>query len=785
MTGFMHEKEFSRKSFLKGSGALVVGFSMVGTGLAAKASAASSAVAPGGVDLAQLDSWIAVHPDNSITLMAGMSNISGQATGLAQIVAEELDLSMAQVHMAPRDTSTVPNQGAMYSGFSISARNEVRAAAAAARQALLGLAATKLNVPVASLTVSKGVISAGSTSATYGDLLGDKLFNVTLPTTPTNRLGITVNAPSLAPGQVPAKPVSSYSLVGTSVPRVDIPDKVAGTFTYVQNVRVPGMVHGRIVLPRGQHAYGAGAPIVSVDESSIKHLPGAQVVRKGDFLGVVAPKEYDAIQAATQLKVVWQWPETASLPGSGNLFASMRATTPLGSTKEVGSVDRAFASAAKTVAGTFAWPFHMHGTLGPPAAVASVTPAGCTAFVCSQNIFTTQQMLAALLGIDRSTVRVYEHEGAGDYGQNQNEEPAAAAAIMSQIVGKPVRVQMMRWDDHGWDNYANPQLQDIRAAIDANGKITAYDIRAWIHVLQGSTTDVVKPGFYTSGELVGMPRTPGTSAGLYFDEVGNGARYTVPNRRQQATPVSYLRNSWMRGPFEAQTNFASEQIIDDLAQTAGMDPIAFRKVNFDTSLTSQRYIHLLDVAAQKMSWQPRPPASNLGKGTVVTGRGIALGQFSGTLVVNGAEVEVNKKTGKVRVKSLLGVGDPGLVINPGGVENQMLGSMVQFLSRTLVEEVAFNRKNVSSLDWASYPILRFRDVPNSVTAIVEPRNDLLPGTAVGEFGGQAVPAAVANAFFDATGVRIRQLPMTPARVRAVLANGGAGAAGYSSTGGRA
>jgi CO/xanthine dehydrogenase Mo-binding subunit len=780
MTGLTPEKEFSRRNIIKGGGALVVGLSFAGLASAPGAGAAAAAAAPRidnrgyGLDPSQIDSWLIVHPDNSVTVTSSQSAVTSQSTGIVAIVAEELNLGVDQVHMSPRDTWSVVDEGMMASNSNWA--KETRAASAYANQALLGLAATQLGVPVGSLSSSKGVISGGGKSVTFGQLMGDKLFNVAMPTnTNVTRGDKTWGEATLDVGVSPAKPVAQYSIVGTSVPRIDLPDKITGTYTYVQNLRIPGMLHGRVVRPQGQTLYGAHATVVSVDESSVSHIPGAKVVHIGDFLGVVAPREFDAIQGAGVLKVVWKLPQDSPLPGSGNLYASMR-TAPPGTSSLTGNVDAALAGAAKTVSGTYAWPFHMHGTLGPPAAIVSVTPSLTTIYTCSQDTFAAVRMTAKLLGIPQSQVRAFNYEGAGFYGENVSTDPVVAAALMSRAVGAPVRVQWMRYDDHGWDNYGETRLQDLRAGIDATGHIVAWDVRAWGNTWPtGSISHTEDPGAYTSAELAGVKTTAASNPIALA--AGKLSKYFAPNQRLVNSSLTYFRSAWMRGPGEWEANWAYEQMIDDLAHAANMDPIAFRKLNFDTSVTSQRWSRLLDIVTQELKWTPAPPAANVGKGDVVKGRGLALATFGGTLVVNVAFVNVNKKTGKIGVDTLCVFGDCGFTVNPDSVANQFTGSAIQFLSRAMSEEVRFSRKNVTSLDWVTYPILRFKDSPLRTVVRVVPQLDQ-PSGHVGEVGGEAVAPAVANAFFDATGIRIRRVPMTPARVRAVLKAGADGPAGF-------
>jgi len=748
-------REFSRKTFLKGGGALVVGFSVGGVGFSGVASAAGTAAPP----LNQLDSWLIVHADNTVTVLGEKLEYGqGTTTGLRQIAAEELGLSFDQVRWLRPQTGIQPNQGGTYgSNGTSSGGPQIRAAAAYGAQALLGLASTQLGVPAGSLTVDKGVVSGGGKSVKYSDLLAGKLFNVTMPNTTLN------------PGAAPAKSPGNYTIVGTRVPRWDIPDKVTGKFTYMHNVRVPGMLHGRVVRPHGQPAYGAGAPIISIDQSSIGHIPGVQIVRKGDFLGVVAPHEYDAIQAAAQLKVKWQ--ETPTLPGSGDIWSQMRAQDAAGLTTNsvralTGDVGSGLASAAKVVSGTFQVSYQTHGPIGPSCAIADVRPGSAMVLCSTQDIYTTQTRLTLLLGLTADQITVQYWDGSGTFGASGYQDAADAAALMSQAVGKPVRCQFMRWDETGWDTYGPAITADVRAGIDSKGNIVAYDSIAFGHPqVPYSGTGAHE----TSAELAGVARgTIGTG------NVGTdaGTRYTIPNFRVIGKSVpslnGYLMTSFLRRPNGPQNMFISEQMIDDLAHAAGMDPIAFRLQNLNASLnstttqTGARTVTVLNALAQLAKWQPKVAASQVAKGDVLTGRGVAITGQQGLI----ADVEVNRKTGKMRVTHMYVVQEPGLAVNPASIENQIVGNMVMGASRAVVEAVKFSKIRVTSTDWVSYPILRFKDSPN-VTIQVISRPDQ-PPSGVGEATHETVPAAIANAFFDATGVRIREYPMTPGAIRGVL-----------------
>jgi nicotinate dehydrogenase subunit B len=835
MTGLMHEKELSRKSFLKGGGALIVGFSVAGVSLAGRASAtgitpyAGNSYATIDRDFSQVDSYLTVHADNTVSVTSGASDVgAGTPTGLLMIAADELGMDLGQLRFVAPDTGvTIPAQQGTNTSFATKGIGpQIRAAAAYGRQTLLELASSRLGVPETSLSVSKGVVSGGGKSVTYGDLLGDKLFNVKMPIhgifsgsyhglaapdgSPTPSAP-SFFAPFLDAGEAPAVPVSQYKLVGKRIPRFDIPDKMTGTFTYIVDVRLPGMFHGRVVLPKGQGGYGSAAKPLSVDESSIKHIADVQVVRRGDFVGVVAPREYDAIQAASQLKVTWAEPPPIS--GSGNLWKKMRDDVAAGLARAdrgsigaeyggkfgpVGDVDAALKSAAHVVSASYGYAYQIHAPIGPMCAVADVTPSGARVYTYAQGLQGMNTAIAGYLDLPPSRVRVTEYQGASYHGGGRGGvQPAVAAAVMSQIVGKPVRVQSMRWDEHGWDKFGAMFLFDLRGGIDANGNIVAYERTDYSPVQGGNVIFEQQLGKADSPNL---GQTPGKIDAMTPEVTANGVQYEIPNWRVtwKALPLwnNYYPTGAMRASQSSQTTFSTEVFFDELAYAAKMDPVAFRRQNIrKTELDAvgphlgepgpvngayrfrERFLAVLNAVAQASNWQPRIAASNLSDANIVTGRGVSFGPrtWEATISAVVAEIEVNKKTGKILVKHLYAAQDNGMTINPASVENTITGQVVFNTSRALHEEVRFNTKRQTSLDWVSYPILRFKDAPN-VTPIIVNRPELRPAGA-GDHVMEHVPAAIANAFFDATGVRIRQVPMTPARVRAALAAKGEGTLG--------
>ncbi|HEX4520165.1 MAG TPA: molybdopterin cofactor-binding domain-containing protein [Gaiellaceae bacterium] len=754
MTGLIQEKAFSRRSFLKGSGALVVGFSL--TGVAAKAAGAAdgpfSSNAPYNPNA--IDSFIAIHGDNTVTLKSGRVEIGqGTSTGLLMVAAEELNVDLAQMHWVNVDTNVTPDTGGTYGSSSIkSCSPQCRAAAAFAKQALLGLASTNLGVPVANLTVASGVVSGGGKTVTYGQLLGDKTFSTNM------------GAVTLTQFQSPAKSTGSYSLVGTAPPRIDIPAKVTGTYVYVHNVRLPGMLHARIVRPRGQGAYGTGAPIVSIDTSSIAHIPNVRVLRKADFLAVVAPLEYNAIQAAAQLKVTWK--ENPLLPGNGNITKQMRAQYNAGQTTATavksGNPDGALASAAKVLTASYTINYNSHAPIGPTCCLADVTPQGAVIYTSSQDSYVARGRTAAVLGLPVNLVRFRYYEGGGAFGGHPGRYDAPpAVGLISQLAGAPVRLQYMRWDEQGWDAYGPTTLEDVQAGIDSTGKIVAYQNTRW----NLPTAGLAKLR-ETTEELLGMPMTSAQAQAQIPGASLEPGVYVIPNQANTSRAVPFINGGYLKqAPIrqDVTARFATEQMIDELAYAAGMDPIDFRILNMSAA-TNSRDINALMTAKQISGWVSRPAASKLSKANVVTGRGVATTGATGAVV---AEITVNRTTGKIVATQMFGAQDVGLAINPGLVMNQMSGSLTQTSGRTIYEGVAYNRNRVTGLDFVTYPLLRFKEAPKVTTVVIQRMDQVSSGA--GEPLVPGTPPAIANAFFDATGVRIRNYPLDPGQVRALLA----------------
>ncbi len=735
---------FPRRDFLKAGGALMVGFA-IGVPVAAQQPAAGL---PGAPDPNRLDTWVAIHSDNTATIFIGFVELGqGNSTALLQIAAEELDLEMSQVKTERVETGKTPNQGGTVASASISRGGpQIRLAAAEARQALLGLASVRLGVPPERLMVSRGVVSVvgeASTSVTYGALIGDRRFDVTYT------------------GEAPLKDYRSYTVVGTSVPRHDIPAKARGTYVYMHHVRVPGMLHGRIVRPRGQGAYADGLRVVSVDPSSIDGIRGARVVRRRDFIGVVATDEWGAVRAAQQLKVVWDTP--ASLPATpAALFERMRSSPTIDRVAhDVGDTTAAFPTAAHVVARRYDAPYQAHAPFGPNCAIADVKGESAVVMCSSQNVYLSRTKLADVLQMPEQQITVQYYEGAGAFGHAPYNDAAQAAAVMSQEVAAPVRVQFMRWDEIGWDNYGPAHTSDVKIATDANGKFVAYEYHGWQHTW--SQTDT------TAQLAAGRPPTESATEGTRAQLVSTfnaGDMHVLPNWRIVNHRVpgmkGFLKGQSLRSPLDIAISFGSEQVVDELAYLANMDPYLFRRQN----INGDRWLAVLTAVAEAAKWAPRRAGANVSSARVVTGRGIALGTHLASYGAAVAEIEVDTQTGVIVAKRMYGAIEAGQIVNPGIVESQITGMLIQAASRVLKEEVTFSPTGVTSVDWVSYPILRFAEAPE-VTAVIVRRQDQ-PSTGAGEEAVAAGAAAIANAFFDATGVRLQEFPMTPARVLAAL-----------------
>lgn len=772
-----------RRDFLKTSGAIVVGIGVANAAAAQAPGGAGSAwqrgLQSGPPDPSAIDSYIAVHPNNTATIYLGYVDIGqGGPTALCQIAAEELDLEFSQVSIVRNDTFMCTNGSTAASRTAAIGGMDTRVAAAEARRVLLELASERLKAPTQDLTVAKGVVSvkgAPQRSVTYGELLGDKPFNRKFEAVRYDAQGAAIAR--ISRDIAPLKPRSEYKVVGTRVPPHNLREKVRGTYEYVQHVRLRGMLHGRVVWPQGQVAGALSPPkIVSVDESSIKDIPGVRIVRRQNFVGVAAEREWDAVRASRQLKVTWE-PFPAVFPGHEGVHDSFRrAKTNDLVIFNSGDANAAFSQPGLRIASaTYRGPYEGHGTMAPNCAVADVKADGAMVMSAAQGIFQIRNSVAQVTGLPAEKVRVQYYPGSNTYGRSCYGDVAEAAAIMSQELGRPVRLQLSRQDEFGWDYFGPAHLAEIRGAVDANGKIVAFEYQAW-----GYDTN----GVPSAPQLLAMPPQGGgrgaaggaaavRAGGLYQIRISQNDMYDVPNRRlieHRLDGRGYLKLGPLRAPLDPPYFFAQEGMIDELAYLARLDPYEFRTRN----ISDHRWLGVLEAAAKAARWMPRVAASNVSPARVVTGRGMGLGTHhlqpnQGDRVTCAAavvEIEVNKDNGIVVAKHVYGAMDCGLAINPAIVESQIVGMSVHGTSLALKEEVQFNQTNVTSLDWSSYQTLRFGEHPAVTPIIVEHSDEKITGA--GEEVLPAVVAAIGNAFFDATGVRLREFPLTPRRVRAAL-----------------
>jgi CO/xanthine dehydrogenase Mo-binding subunit len=549
-----------------------------------------------------------------------------------------------------------------------------------------------------------------------------------------------------------------HKIVGKPIPRADIPDKVMGRFTYMHDFRLRGMLHGRVVRPPA-----LGARLESVDESSIKDIAGiVKVVRQGNFIGIVAQSEWAAIKAAQAIKATWSQSET--LPEQAKLFDHVRATKVVKDdvTSNVGDVAGALAKdGTKKIAATYDFAIHTHGSIGPSCAVAEFKDGRLTSWSASQATHDLRKQLAQMLGMPVASVRCIYLEGAGCYGRNGHEDAAADAALLAKAVGRPVRVQWSRADEHGWDPKGPPTLMDLQAGMDDAGNVTAWNSQFFIPQA-GPELNVA----LVAADLAGMPTAPVSFPGNIFQM--SAIPYKFPNvktvcHRLETTP---LRPSWIRTPGRMQNTCANECFMDELAAAAGVDPSEFRRRHLDPD--DKRGHEVLERLLALAKWDKRPSPQGNGSGNIGRGRGISYVKYElvRTYVGTVAEVEVDRATGVIRVPKFYLVHDCGQIINPDGLKNQLEGNIIQTVSRTLLEEVKFDRAQVTSLDWDSYPILTFPQIPDIVLELVDRPNERPWGA--GEPAASVVPSAISNAVFDAIGVRLRSVPFTPGKVRGGL-----------------
>ena len=761
----------SRRQFIARSGALIVGFSMAGftTQLIAQGSAAAQRLDGAGSN--RLDSWIAISADGSVTVYTGKCELGqGLYTAQKQLIAEELCVPFDRVKLIQCDTALTPDQGTT-SGAQSHPTNfndkNLALAGATAREALLQHASAHLGVPVDRLAVKDGVIRAKadpSKSVSYAELIGGRTF------------GVPLNAAAKR------KHPSEWTILGKPVPREEIPAMVAGQFEFVHSVRVPGMLHGQVVRPPA-----VGATLVGVDESSVRDIPGiVKVVVKKNFVGVVAEKPWQALQAANKLKVTWT-PGTG-LPPQGEFYEYLRNQKPTRDTFVVNSkdVDEKLSSAERVVKATYHYPYQMHGSVGSSCAVGDVKDGKATIWSATQAVYPLKNSIATVLGLAPANVRVIFRLGSGCYGINGADTVSYDAALLSQAVGKPVRVQLTRKDEMAWENYGFAFVIDQRAGLDAGGTIITWDHESWAPML-GGRPGPNNPGNVITGFLAGFqpaaftPRAPapdptdfsnGSNAAPSYVTgcVGGRCEGTGAVASQRVLTHNVKSLFWtgpLRSPARLQNTFAHESFMDEIAAVAKADPVDYRLRH----LRDPRLIEVVKSVAKAAKWETRPsPRPGIRRTGVATGRGVSCVLYEGD---NGycamvAEVEVNQGTGEITATRFVIASDCGPISNPDGLRNQLEGGALHGLSRTLLEEVKWDNQKVVSIDWSSYPPLFLgANVPKIETVLINRSDGITMGA--GETATTVTAAAIANAVFDATGARIRQVPFSRERVKAALA----------------
>jgi CO/xanthine dehydrogenase Mo-binding subunit len=756
---------FSRRAFLERAGVLLVTFS------ATRLLDPVDVLAQGAraADVA-LDSWLAIAADGTVTAYTGKCELGqGMHTAQVQLVAEELGVAPARVRLVMCDTALSPDQGTTSGSQShptnFNAHN-LALAAASARDALIKLAATRLGVDARDLAVANGVVTAKSDASkkvAYGDLIGGRRFNVPLD------------------AKAARKPASSWTVLGTSLPRVDLPAMATAELEYVHNLRVPGMLHGAVVRPPE-----VGATLVRVDERSIADLAGVvKIVTKHNFVGVVAEKPWQAIQAASKLKAVWT--AGAGLPNHDTFYDYLRRQPSRDAlVVDSGDVDRQLAQAATTVKATYFHPYQMHGSMGSSCAVADVKDGRATIWSSSQAVFGIRSAAATLLSLQPEDVHVIFTRGSGCYGINGADAVSYDAALLSQVVGRPVRVQLSRRDEMAWENYGFAYVLDERVGLDADGTIVAWDHESWSPTL-GGRPGYNQPGNVVTGTLAGFepaafaPRSPAPAPTGAFNNGANAAPSYITGRVRGVTGgtgtvaservlTHAIRSPFFTGPLRSpsrlQNTFAHESFMDEIAARVKADPVAYRLRH----LRDSRLKDVVNAAARAANWQARPsPAPRTASSGVASGRGIACCLYEGD---NGycalvAEVEVDRQTGRLRVTRFVSAQDCGPISTPDGMKNQIEGGALQGLSRALGEEVTWDERKVTSVDWRTYHSLTLGAEMPAIESVLINRPDA-EATGAGETTITLVAAAVGNAVFDATGVRIRQVPFTPERVLAAL-----------------
>jgi CO/xanthine dehydrogenase Mo-binding subunit len=766
----------SRRQFIKAGGILVVGFSFAGSELL-KGDTAKTVTMKNSLDPTLPSSWIEIHPDNTVLIRTGKSDFGQGSTFTAyrQIVADELSVPFEAITTVVAGSTDITPDGSGAFDFLGHGTPNIRKAAAYTYQALLDLASEKLGVAKDKLSVKDGIVSGGGKNISYGDLIKNQQLKLTIPVKGdlTSIFGLTIE------GNPPMKPVSEYTVIGKSFKNSIISSKVAAKETWATDVRLPGMLHARVVHPKT-----LGSTLVSAGQLDKTKFPNSRVIVKGNLIGVVAPAEWEAIQAAEQVASATKWTDWKGLPGNARLYQHLReeadwTTAPVSKGEaNKGDAAPALASAHKKLSATYQLSYMKHAPIGPTMAVADVKPDGTVhIYTHNQNPQALRGEIAVMLGTTADHVVVHSYPGPGHYGRSNGGNAGAEdeAVILSQAVGKPVRVQWMRADDMQWSTQSSVSFSDVQLAVDEKGKMAAYQIDHYMPAMQDD-----RP---IGAVIAGLPTMPAPQ--VKSDSVTstvNGIEddwiyAPVPNVMerghgtfqvgQKASPLAVgLRDHSMRTPGQFQQNYPRELAISEAAALAGADALQFR---IDHA-SEERVISVLKAVRDASSWDtrpsPRPDAISTGS-TPVRGRGVSLMLRSGTYWACVCQIAVTPSTGAIVVEKYTIAVDPGIVVNPMQLKRNVEGGAVMGIGHALFEEVTFNESGITTDDWISYPIPTMADIP-------EIKVVLLNNPKVGSYGGGSEAAnalaapAIAAAIHDATGKMIRRLPMKPAYVQAAL-----------------
>ena len=766
----------SRRQFVKTGGALVVGFSLIGPEFL-KAETAKPTTLKNTLDPTLPSSWIEIHPDSTVLIRTGKSDFGQGSTFTAyrQIVADELSVSFEAITtVVAGDTDRTPDGSGAFDFLGRGTPN-IRKAAAYTYQALLDLASERLGVPKDKLSVKEGIVSGGGKSISYGDLVKNQQLKLTIPVKGdlTSIFGLTIE------GNPPMKPVSEYTVIGKSFKNSIISSKVAAKETWATDVRLPGMLHGRVVHPKT-----LGSTLVSAGQLDKTKFPNSQVIVKGNLVGVVAPTEWEAIQAADQVASSTEWTEWKGLPGNAKLYQHLReeadwTSAPVEKSKESkGDVGPALMAARKKLSATYQLSYMKHAPIGPTVAVADVKPDGTVhIYTHSQNPQALRGEIAMMLRTTPDDVVVHAYPGPGHYGRSNGGNAGAEdeAVLLSQAVGKPVRVQWMRADDMQWSTQSSVSFSDVQLALDEKGKIAAYQIDHYMPAMQDDRPiGAVLAGLPTmSAPQVHSDGVTSTVNGIEDPWVYAGVPNLIEHGHgtfqvgQKASPLAVgLRDHSMRTPGQFQQNYPRELAMSEAAALAGVDAIQFRIDHAN----EERAIGVLKAVRDASAWDTRPsPRSDAAftGSTSLRGRGVSLMLRSGSYWACVCQIAVTPSTGVIVVEKYTIAVDPGIVVNPMQLKRNVEGGAVMGISHALLEEVMFDESGITQDDWTSYPILTMSDIP-------EIKVVLLHNPKVGSYGGGSeaanalAAAAIAAALHDATGKVIRRLPMKPAYVQAVL-----------------